>query len=98
MPDARVGRLARPRRRNREADPAVDRWSNGHRQRTPLEHQGACPGRARLGRDRTEADPTYDQGHKIYRGYLVGDRFIPDSWSGSKTSDDTQVVYLVEPG
>lgn len=72
--------------------------------RVPVEHgwyEFDVTGRrdAKLaGRDRTEADPTYDQGHKIYRGYLVGDRFIPDSWSGSKTIDDTQVVYLVEPG
>lgn len=54
---------------------------------------------AKLGdRSRSEADPTYEQGHKLHRGYLIGDRFIPDTWTGAKNIDDTQVVWLVEPG
>ena len=48
------------------------------------------------------ADPDFEQGHTLLRGYLVGDRLIPDHASVKVSVDaifeQTEQVWLVEPG
>jgi len=58
---------------------------------------------ARLkGREPEDMDPDYEEGQKLLRGYLVGDRFIPDNArvdpDPAKLIEQTEPVYCVEPG
>lgn len=49
-----------------------------------------------------EPDPDIEQGHKVVRGYLVGDRLIPDTarvdTDPTKLVEQTIPVFMVEPG
>jgi len=49
-----------------------------------------------------ELDPSYEEGHPVLRGYLVGNRIIPETsrvvLDPNKLVDQTQLVQCVEPG
>src|SRR3989344_2618303 len=49
-----------------------------------------------------EREPAYEGGHKVVRGFLVGDRFIPDDArvdpDPTKLIDQTEEVFCVELG
>jgi len=53
-------------------------------------------------KDFAEPDPNFENGHKIVKGYLVGDRIIPDDArvdpDPTKLIDQTYPVFLVELG
>ena len=57
-----------------------------------------------VGNKPSDPDPNFEteKGHKILRGYLVGDRLIPDAaqvnTDPDKLIDQTLPVFLVEPG
>ena len=57
-----------------------------------------------VGRDQADADDKFEteKGHKVIRGYLVGDRLIPDSaqvnTDPTRLVDQTMPILLVEPG
>jgi len=59
-------------------------------------------GRSVKQREEHEADPDYGEGSITARGYLVGDRFIPEKArvdpEPDKLVEQTVPVYLVEPG
>ena len=72
----------------------------------PAEH-GWYRFRTSAGRDATllgpaDPDPSFEEGRPMVRGYLVGDRLIPDDArvevDPDRLVDQTRPVHLVEPG
>lgn len=72
----------------------------------PAEH-GWYRFRTTAGREATllgpaDLDPAFEEGHPVVRGYLAGDRLIPDEarveLDPDRLVEQTRAVYLVEPG
>ncbi len=72
----------------------------------PAEH-GWYRFRTTAGRDASvlapaDADPGFEEGHPLLRGYLAGDRLIPDDArvevDPDRLVEQTRPVFLVEPG